>query len=79
MNMHLINILEKGKYKKYYRYITIDNCGYIVLWKHKPRSGADGYWVYGRAEYIGDILERVVIGDMNSVQENWKEYIWKIQ
>lgn len=79
MNMHLINILEKGKYKKYFKYFTIDRNGEMSLWKHKPRpSRYNDYWVC-REEYNDNILERVVFGDMNSVQENWKEYIWKIQ
>lgn len=79
MNMHLINILEKGNYKKYYRYFTIDKCGDMVLWKHKPRAGAYGYWDYGRSEYIGDIKERINFGIISDEFDNWKDLIWKIQ
>lgn len=79
MNMNLINILEKGKYTKYYKYFTIDKDGEMSLWQHKPRpSHRNAYWEC-REEYRHSMVERVVFGDMNSVQENWKEYIWKIQ
>ena len=79
MEMHLINILEKSNYKKYYRYFTIDRYGDMVLWKHKPRAGACGYWVYGRSEYTGYMTERVNFGTISDTFDNWKDLIWKIQ
>ena len=79
MVMNLINVLAQGNYKKYYRYFTIDKCGDMTLWKHKPRAGAYGYWDYGRPEYTHDIKERINFGTINNKLDNWETFIWKIQ
>lgn len=78
---NFLNTIASNKFERRYKYTTIDNLGFVYIWKHKPRySKKDYMWKSGRKEYIQyDYNECICIGALRDwYNVNCENYICKL-